>query len=503
MNYRFQLAALQIDFICEMPTPNDVRRGLETLPDTLKDAYGEIYKRILAQKGSAPRLALGAFRWIRCSYEPLCSETLLDAITVEIASSDQGEFSRKDTITVNGLLKACQNLLIFDKQLNVFRFAHLSVDEYLEKKLPKVDSHSEIAIVCLSLLCTPGSWDTYDKTLRTREGCHSDRHLLLYSAVFWPWHFSLGRDTNGFEMLICLCKKLMSETNHQRWLEYHRFVVGASRYTEVCYWRRVLALQKEKDDALSSVCVFGLSRMFTTISGSKPLIERARIVELLCWASEFGDLEIASLLIDSGAYISATSGSGLAPLRASPENGQEAVARLRIDHDVIASAAKKDGSTPLHFAALHGHEAVAQLLIGHGAIASAAKKNGSTPLHFAALRGHEAVARLLIDHGAIASAADEDGSTPLHNAAWCGHEAVARLLIDHGAIASAADKDGWTPLHNAAENGHEAVARLLIGHGAIASAAEKDGSTPLHLAAKNGHEAVALLLRDQGATVTL
>ena len=46
-----------------MPTPDDVRCGLEELPDTLKDAYGEIYKRILDQNGSAPRLALGAFRW--------------------------------------------------------------------------------------------------------------------------------------------------------------------------------------------------------------------------------------------------------------------------------------------------------------------------------------------------------------------------------------------------------------------------------------------------------
>ena len=118
-----------------MPTAYDVESNLKTLPDTLKTAYGEIYQRILDQSGSAPRLALAAFRWIQCSYEPLCSETLLDAITVEIG--DQGEFSRKpeDTITVNGLLKVCQNLLIFDKQLNVFRFAHLSVDEYFEKKL--------------------------------------------------------------------------------------------------------------------------------------------------------------------------------------------------------------------------------------------------------------------------------------------------------------------------------------------------------------------------------
>ena len=57
---RFQLAALHIAFLCKMCTQNDVRRNLKVLPETLTDAYDEIYKRILAQKGSAPQLALNA-----------------------------------------------------------------------------------------------------------------------------------------------------------------------------------------------------------------------------------------------------------------------------------------------------------------------------------------------------------------------------------------------------------------------------------------------------------
>ena len=190
MNARFQLAALQITFLCEMPTEHDVRDSLECLPDTLTHAYDEIYKRILVQKGCAPQLALNAFRWIQSSYEPLQSKALLDAITVEVDGT--GRFSHNETIKANVLLKVCQNFVILDESLNVFRFAHLSVDEYLDSKLCKVDSHTEIAKACLSLLCTPGSWGDYDTTLRTKESKYSDRHLLLYSAVFWPWHFSQG-----------------------------------------------------------------------------------------------------------------------------------------------------------------------------------------------------------------------------------------------------------------------------------------------------------------------
>ncbi|KAF8244871.1 hypothetical protein K440DRAFT_507130, partial [Wilcoxina mikolae CBS 423.85] len=43
----FQLAALQITFLCQMGTEADVRSSLQALPDTLTEAYDEIYKRIL------------------------------------------------------------------------------------------------------------------------------------------------------------------------------------------------------------------------------------------------------------------------------------------------------------------------------------------------------------------------------------------------------------------------------------------------------------------------
>ncbi|KAF8422189.1 hypothetical protein EV426DRAFT_535554, partial [Tirmania nivea] len=124
------LAALQVSFPCKMQLESDVMRNLTTLPDTLKKIYEEIYKGILTQEGRAPKIALNAFRWIQCSKEPLSSETLLDAVTVEVDTT--GEFSQTGSVRVKQLLTICHNLIILDKKLNTFRFAHLSVDEYLE-----------------------------------------------------------------------------------------------------------------------------------------------------------------------------------------------------------------------------------------------------------------------------------------------------------------------------------------------------------------------------------
>ncbi|KAI5783318.1 hypothetical protein FPQ18DRAFT_111991 [Pyronema domesticum] len=357
----FQLAALQITFLCQLRTEGNVRDNLQTLPDTLAAAYDDIYDHIIAQKGDAPQLALNAFRWIQCSYEPLRAETLLDTITVEVGRS--GEFSRKAPIKANDLLTTCQNLLILDERLNVFRFAHLSVEEYLETKpeLSKASSHTESAKGCLSLLCTPSSWDDYNN-VRTGEGQYRDRDLLSYSVVFWPWHFSHCEDVNGWQTLTDLWNSFVSESNYQRWINYHREWV-VTTYPDDTFWERVNVWQQEADNLLFSVCVFGLSRIFTSVFESTRHDLKADLGRILVMISQFGDLDITRLLIDNGADVSATD---------------------------------KDGQTPLHLASIYGYEGVAKLLIDKGADVSATSEDGQTPLHLAP---NEGVAKLLIDKG--------------------------------------------------------------------------------------------------------
>ena len=293
-----------------MATADDVRDNLKALSETLTDAYGEIYNRIREQKGSASRLALNAFRWVQCSYEPLQSETLLDAVTIEIDGS--GEFSRKCTaVTATDLLKFCQNLLILDERLNVFRFAHLSVEEYLETQQLKVDSHTETAKICLSLVCASRSSTGYDVSLTTREGQYHDRHLLLYSAVFWPLH--LRRCEDSCQILDTLWKVFVSEAIFQRWIAYYWQCVVTKDSTDA-FWLRSNALHQEGGDRLSTVCVFGLGQKFTRIAKSQlgwmarmklklptkitsKSAQRGRVDRLLLRASAFGDLDIARHLI--------------------------------------------------------------------------------------------------------------------------------------------------------------------------------------------------------------
>jgi len=533
----------------------DVRDSLKVLPGTLTDAHAEIYNRILTQRGSAPRLALNAFRWVLCSYEPLQSETLLDAVTVEIDGS--GGFSSECMASrATDLLKACQNLLILDECLNVFRFAHLSAEEFLETQQLYVDSHSEIAKICLSLVCSSRSWMDYDATLETREGRLHDRHLLLYAAVFWPWH--LRRCKDSCQILTALWEAFVSEPTFHHRIDHHcQRVQTADSGDAACgfglAWKlnktksqfTRMAVEKSKFPSTStcdSVQRGGIGRlqpctsMFGDPGGAKhppdaggcctPLHEVAKngyleVARLFVdrgadvsaangdgWtplheAAKHGDGELARMLVDRGADVSVANGGGWTPLHEAATRGEEELARFLVERGADISAANGDGWTPLHAAAQNGHSALARLLVILGANVSAANRGGWTPLHEAAKHGDGELARMLVDRGADVSVANGEGWTPLLEAATRGEEELARFLVDRGAEISAANGDGWTPLHAAAQNGHSALARLLVSLGANVSASNRGGWTPLHEAAKHGDGELARMLVDRGADVSV
>ncbi|KAI5841655.1 ankyrin repeat-containing domain protein [Tricharina praecox] len=446
-NGMFQLAALHITLLCNMPTQNDVTYSV--LPDTLSLAYDQIYDRIAEQKGSTPQLALNAFQWIKCSYEPLNSRALLAASTVKLGGSD--EFFHDPTVKANDLLKACQNLLILDEHFDVLRFAHFSADEFLETRLSKVDSYTEKSKFCLSLLCTPTAWNDYDNSV-TDPRLYRDRNLLMYATVFWPWPMSrYDDDAEACRILDGLWAAFTSVTNHSRWLQHCRTTVYSNiGYNDAdVFWRRVLAVQKQNENfERSAVSGSGLTKKFRSTFEFIPFsLDKTYMSELLRCACGFGDLEIARLLIDLGADVTTTDERRPTPLHCASERGHEETARLLIDRRADVLAADKEGFTPLHRASAREHEAIALLLIDRGAGILATDNSGRMALYDATAAGHRNMARLLVDRGADFTAANHEGRTLLHLSSQKGPAATVRLLIDRGAEVLAADNKGRTALH--------------------------------------------------------
>jgi hypothetical protein len=177
-----------------------------------------------------------------------------------------------------------------------------------------VESHVYISGICLSLLCSLHYLEKYDQTLRTDKGKCTDRHLLLYSAVFWPWHFSCCKAVNDYDsnILNIVWNMFILVYNYLKWLLYYQSVIewGYNGITGDLFWRKSHVFAEQKtDDLLCAACVFGLSRTLTILFESRFSIELedSYLDQLLLYACEFGYLKLVQYLLEEGANAAPTS----------------------------------------------------------------------------------------------------------------------------------------------------------------------------------------------------
>jgi hypothetical protein len=124
------------------------------LPKDLQEAYDEIYAKIQRLHRYEQGMVDRAFQWVLSSIMPLTSNELLAAILQDPTSD---EFVPVGDMTEHTLLELSNNLLVLDPQRKIWRFAHLSVAEYLEENhWSQARAHANISKVCLLwLLHTP------------------------------------------------------------------------------------------------------------------------------------------------------------------------------------------------------------------------------------------------------------------------------------------------------------------------------------------------------------
>lgn len=255
-------------------------------------------------------------------------------------------------------------------------------------------------------------------------------------------------------------------------------------------------------------------------------------------AAQWGQLEIAQVLLKHGADANTADHEGRTPLHAMTGSATRLdLLDLLITHGADPNHADQAGNAPLFLAAslIHhpghdwgAHDWLAEALLKHGArldaftavilnreaelrglltaepaLINARKRNGyipngSTLLHFAADRGHTAVTAALLEYGADVTAIDARGRPPLYLA---GHNAGARkpgptpevvaLLLTAGAPLD---------VFSAALLGDmNALQQLVTAGPHLAHAVDAGGNTPLHLAAWNGQTEATRWLLERGA----
>lgn len=152
---------------------DDIKTNLGKLPQTLEDAYSQIWNEILSESPFAQKITKRALMWVICAREPLDRELWAEASYFPESVPEGG---------VDILFDLCRNLVAWDAQLKRVIYAHLSVQEYLENRtFNSADANSMAAKSCLT-------WFRPNQLPLSRNAY---TRFALYSISHWPYHIEL------------------------------------------------------------------------------------------------------------------------------------------------------------------------------------------------------------------------------------------------------------------------------------------------------------------------
>ncbi|KAJ3546613.1 hypothetical protein NM208_g1914 [Fusarium decemcellulare] len=242
----FRWASLQLEALCQQRTDNGVLERLGRLPRTLKALYQEIMTRIESFEAVSERqLAQNALSWLLCGKRRFRSETFLLAVSgaTEELSKDQ-------------VLDLCCNLVIYDSNMDTFRFSHLSVQEFLEEHVSytRASVHALLAEACLlHMLQTP----CFPTPLNP---------FLEYSCYFWAEHAQEAGEERQSRLGPTMNEFFSGEQDrHSCFTQWHTVVgePGSAWWMGPLLAKR-LQVATSEPSVLLLVCAFDLSGVLST-----------------------------------------------------------------------------------------------------------------------------------------------------------------------------------------------------------------------------------------------
>jgi ankyrin repeat protein len=174
------------------------------------------------------------------------------------------------------------------------------------------------------------------------------------------------------------------------------------------------------------------------------------------------------------------------------------VRKLLKDQPALASSIFAS-TTPLYWAVDLNQLEMVTILLDGGVPIDGIGEVGLSGLHLTTFTDNAAIAKMLIDRKADVNVQNDWGVTPLHYAITNKASKVTKLLLEAKAKVNTHNKYGVTPLHSATELNDPAVTKLLIDAKADVHAKDIRGRTPLHGVMYRGSIDVIKLLLVAGA----
>ncbi|KAL4982216.1 hypothetical protein BDW68DRAFT_195541 [Aspergillus falconensis] len=411
-------------------TKSHLYRCLQSLPRNLD----ETYERMLCNIDETCIKDAQRILTILCfSSRPLIAAELIDACAVDLSEPFRLEHEARQ-LDEEGFLEICPGLIEVIRPQNsegepgqsVVRIAHFSVLEYLvserirQQKAAKfnlraMESHRNIACICLAYLLEPGLSKANDPKI--------EYPLASYAGRYWVWHYRQSRECCVLSQLVL--KLFKHSRSFTTWIRLSN--------------PDLLGFQKDDSDIIPSA---------------------------LYYACLFGLLQPAEHLLQSGTDINVSGGRHGKPLIAASWEGHDTLVELLLEKGADVNVKGGQYGTALQSACFWGYEFIVFRLLENGADINCACGHYGSALQAASFRGHKRIVEELLRRGANVDAEGGDYGTPLQAASSGGHLAVVDLLLAFGASVNLQKGRYESAIQAALWKGHGSIADLLRAKGA-------------------------------------
>lgn len=534
---RFQWAALHIDDLLEIESNEDTLKWLTGLPRGLEAAYDRIYHSIEERGDRWLTYANRTFMWLMSSSTPIQLETLCI-----LACQDSGEdFNPEAKLSRDSLLAFCRNCVKVDliDRIECCRFAHLSVQEYLERRRL---NNSEARRMAWGVFRKYGQWSASSPSSTHARG-RTDS-AIRYMASLSISNFITSADM--CEMEEDSWDILLRSTDGQDvifgspiWHAFDDYKTPPQ--SSVAIGRRIIPQNRARatQNSLgsftqSAVDEMGLLEQKSDLKGPIGTCVRHNITSpvgywlnhqmfnpetacvtaqaLLMVAWKKQHFAICDMLLDAGAAFQGESSDRLGLfVRAvfyyrredSPHGTFLRLLRRLIEGG--ASAARLGRLNEVVFTNPDTFE-IAQLCLENGASPNPLDgEDVNPPLNCAVRLGDANIAttKLLLRCGAEVNKCHGFWESAMQRATNASHTSVEtlKLLLEHGADPNIWSGGSYSPLQYAVIWHNDEAVRLLLAKGTDVDAVSDGKGTALHIAASEGSEGQEFyeLLLENGA----
>ncbi|KAI1860458.1 hypothetical protein JX265_009857 [Neoarthrinium moseri] len=289
----FRWASLQLQLLCDQVSDAAVRERLGRLPPTLEALYQELLDKIRAYTADADRqYARNTLVWLLCGRRRLSSNEFFAAVSIIPDHPPSA-------VTKGQILQLCYNLITFDSTQDSFRFAHLSVREFLENdyNFNQMATNSIVADCCRWALMSWTKPVISDNSDTTTFAVARLEDIQRYANTYWAEHYQAAGEHRKQGYLYERMQDFLSDTaTDSAFVLWHQFKTSSD--VDICTQRKIRNCQTHGPSKLVVASTYNLIEIVEAEKQHGISLKENEGRNCLTSAVEYGDIKLWSSLLD-------------------------------------------------------------------------------------------------------------------------------------------------------------------------------------------------------------